>query len=66
MRAPEAGPQSGEAIVFGMAADPIPDNAITFHDCQCAVAEAYAGRVDIVLTLQLLELQARVRRIGAE
>jgi hypothetical protein len=49
-----------------MAADPIPDSALALHDCQCTVAEAYAGRVDIVLTLEFLELQAGMRRIGAE
>ena len=49
-----------------MAADPIPDDAVIFHDCQSAVIDAYAGRVYIVLALQLLEVQTGAPRIGAE
>jgi hypothetical protein len=49
-----------------VAADPVPDDAIFLHDCQGAVVEADASRVDVIFAFEFLEVQARVRGISLE
>ena len=44
----------------------IPDDAIFLHDCQSAVLETDASRVDVIIAFQFLELKTRVRRIALE
>jgi hypothetical protein len=55
---------SDQTIIIGMAANPVPHHAILLHDRQSSVLKTDPGRVDILLALQLLELQAGVRRVA--
>jgi hypothetical protein len=47
-------------------ADPLPNDAIFLHNCQSTVLEPDAGRLNIFLAFQFLELQAWVCRIALE
>jgi hypothetical protein len=60
------GEKSDEAIVFGVAADPIPDHSIPINGRQCTVAEADANRIDAVLPFQFLEVERGMERIVLE
>jgi hypothetical protein len=41
-----------------MAANPVPHNATLIHDAESPIIKPYSHRIDVVLALQLLELQA--------
>jgi hypothetical protein len=47
-------------------ADRVPDDAVFLHERQSALLQTDASRIDVILAFQLLELQARVRRIALE
>ncbi len=49
-----------------MAADPVPDHAVFFHDRESPVAEADSNRINVVPAFQFLELQAGVGRTALE
>ena len=51
---------SYQPVVIGVAADPIPDDAISLHDREGAIAETDPRRIDILLAFQLLELKSRM------
>ena len=59
-------PSLYQAVVLGVAADPVPDDSVLLHDRQCAIAKTDANRVDILLAFHLLESQTGMRRIGLE
>jgi hypothetical protein len=58
--------RSDQTVVFGVTADPAPDDAVLLHHRQSAVPEADARRIDIILAFQFLELQTRMRWIALE
>jgi hypothetical protein len=47
-----------------VAANPVPDDPISFHYRQRAVIKTDTNRIEVGLAFQLFELQARVRWIG--
>ena len=49
-----------QAIIIGVTADPLPDNAISLHNCQGAVSEADSRRIHVVIAVEFLELQAEM------
>ncbi len=53
-------------VVFGMRADPIPDYAFILSDSQSPIIQTDANRIDIGLTLDLLEMKPWVGRISPE
>src|ERR1022692_4348193 len=57
---------SDQTVVFGVIADPVPDDAVFLHDCQSAVLRTDASRIDVILASEFLELQAGMRRIALE
>ena len=57
---------SDQTVVFGVIADPVPDDAVFLHDCQSAVLRTDASRIDVILASEFLELQFGMRRIALE
>ena len=57
---------SNQPIVLGVPANPVPDHTTLSHDRQSSIIEPNANRVDVFFAFQFLELQAGMRRIGAE
>lgn len=57
---------SDQAFVFRVTANPVPNDAVLLHNCQRELLEADASRVDVILTLQFLELQRWMCRIALE
>jgi hypothetical protein len=49
-----------------VATDPVPDHPVCLPDGQSTITEAYASGINIVIALDFLELQARVRWICLE
>ncbi|MGA3042446.1 MAG: hypothetical protein ABSF54_16815 [Bryobacteraceae bacterium] len=58
--------RSHQTVVFGVIADPIPDDFVFLHNCQSAVIKTDASRINVILPFQFLELQARMRQIALE
>ena len=50
---------SDQTVVFGVSADPVPDDAIFLHDRQSAIFKTDANQIDVILAFQFLELQNR-------
>ena len=50
--------ESGQSIVFGVVADPIPHDPIFLPDSRSTVVETDSSRTDFVFTFQFLELEA--------
>jgi hypothetical protein len=49
-----------------MAANPIPDDPISFHNRQSAIIKTDTNRIKVVLALQFFELQAWMGGIALE
>src|SRR5450432_665166 len=57
---------SRQAIVFGMAPDPVPHDPVSSQDRKRPIFQANTRRVDLVLTCQFLEMQTWVGWAGTE
>src|SRR5437773_2777696 len=57
---------SNQSVVIGIATDPVPDDAISLHDPEGAVAETDASRIDVVLAFHFLELKSGMCGIALE
>jgi hypothetical protein len=55
-----ASPSNDELVVFGVRADPEPDEIVAQLNCECAMVRAYTRRPE---PTQLLEMKGRVPRI---
>jgi len=45
---------SDETVVFGVGADPVPDDEIFLHDGQSAIIKTDADRIDVILAFEFL------------
>ncbi len=59
-------PRSSQPVVFGMVANPVPDDAIFLHHSQRAILKSDANGIDVMSPSNFFELEARMSRIVAE